>query len=675
MYSLVYEPGIPGVSPIDLSGGDYTVGQATGLRSTSWTYTLAAAGLSGVGASARETTLTVSARTPELLDRPNRVFDAEMRLGKPGTLVIDGQWRQKCYVTKTSTSGASTAVDAPSTQQWTVVLLDGTWTRLLPVEHFNPVTSTATGLDLPTDLPLDLAAGGFTRYVQNESLSPVDWRMTVFGPVTGPHITIGGNIIELTGSIPDGSYATIDSRRRTITLTNADGSTQNVFDWGVRATGVGSGHYVFERIPAGQSVVSWPSSFSFDLQLVESRMDPTWGGVRVIPVDAIHPAPITIGYGAGVEALARTTTVRWSDGHTSTEPIVWEPLTGTDVPGATIIARGHARGLAVTQRVTVQPDLLDVSEMDQSAFETGPDYDSRWSQQADGGWAYSNPAGSGVKEHAGRSWGGHLGGVTSVVGSAVVLQPGDYTLCIPVTKASGFPSGSGSHYAIALSYRLSSDHESWDKDVYYRARWWTQPTPGTELRMRVHVGSPSLFGFSIAFDAIPGTALEFGKPMLLEGTLANAVAGEVVIPDLTEVGFDAAATLPTGWNTGHATPEKVPSTVTPAGRTWSYKLDNNGWIITPYAAINKGDRFRVTLLVSRWSESENLIFGSSVNYEWGVSEPWGIQINATDLPVGQWVEKSYDTTAQHEGMANISIWTGGGNTAHIASMRVERLVG
>lgn len=284
MYSLVYEPGIPGVQPIDLSGEDYTVGQATGLRSTNWSYTLASAGLSGVTASAREATLTVSARTPELFDRPSMIFDAEMSLGEPGTLVVDGQWRQHCYVTKTSTSAASRIVGSPSTQSWTVVLLDGVWTRLTPVDHFTPVTAQDTGLDLPTDLPVDLATSGFTRYVQNDSLAPEDWRMIIFGPVTGPHVTIGSNIVELTGSIPAGSYVTIDSKNRTITLTDNNGVTQNVFDWGVRSTGVGSGNYVFEKIPAGQSVVSWPSSFSFDLQLVESRMDPTWGGNRT-PVD------------------------------------------------------------------------------------------------------------------------------------------------------------------------------------------------------------------------------------------------------------------------------------------------------------------------------------------------------------------------------------------------------
>lgn len=125
MYSLFYQPGIPGTDPINLSGTRYSVGKATGLRSSAWTYTLMAAGLSGVTASAREATLTVQDRTPELFDRTGMIFGAEIALGKPCTLIVDGQWSQRCYVTKAATTSASRIADSPRTQAWTVVLLDG----------------------------------------------------------------------------------------------------------------------------------------------------------------------------------------------------------------------------------------------------------------------------------------------------------------------------------------------------------------------------------------------------------------------------------------------------------------------------------------------------------------------------------------------------------------------
>lgn len=96
MYSLFYQPGIPGTDPINVSGTRYSVGQATGLRSSAWTYTLVAASLSGVTASACEATLIVQDRTPELFDRTGMIFGVEMALGKPGTLIVDGQWSQRC---------------------------------------------------------------------------------------------------------------------------------------------------------------------------------------------------------------------------------------------------------------------------------------------------------------------------------------------------------------------------------------------------------------------------------------------------------------------------------------------------------------------------------------------------------------------------------------------------
>lgn len=125
MYSLFLSAGHPGKDPINLSGTRYSVGQATGLRFSAWTYTLVAAGLSGVTASACEATLTVQDRTPELFDRTGMIFGAEMALGKPGTLIVDGQWSQRCYVTQTATTSASRIADSPRTQAWTVVLLDG----------------------------------------------------------------------------------------------------------------------------------------------------------------------------------------------------------------------------------------------------------------------------------------------------------------------------------------------------------------------------------------------------------------------------------------------------------------------------------------------------------------------------------------------------------------------
>lgn len=219
-------------------------------------------------------------------------------------------------------------------------------------------------------------------------------------------------------------------------------------------------------------------------------------------------------------------------------------------------------------------DLLKLDNLNllgQSAFTNGPDYDSRWHQQNDGGWLYKNPADSGISEYAGRSFGGHLGGSKPDVDSRLLVPAGDYTLTIPVNQASGFPTKPAPH-SIGLSYRLSSDGKSWDENVYRRMQWWEQPEQGSKLRMKVHVAQPSYFGFSLSFDAIPGMSFGLGKPQLMLGVFANAAGGGSSVPDLTGVSFIAGSALPDSWESGNATSESTPYDVTPANHLWAYKV-------------------------------------------------------------------------------------------------------
>ena len=283
MKSLKYLPGVGDVQSINLSDGRVTVGQGLMLRENAWKYTLGSFNLTGVTRFAREATLTVSARKGSFFDKMSSIFDGEMDTQTPGTLVVDDSWSQHCYVPKTSTSAATSMPDQPSTQQWTVVLLDGVWRRSLGVQSYSPTAHdvvTSSGLDLPTDLAFDLGATSSTqRTIRNNTERASAFVMTIYGPVSSPQITIGDNIYELTGSIPPGGYVRVSSINRTITLVDADGDVSSVFDWGVRGSGRGGGNYIFERIAPGDQEVSWPSSFTFDLELIEERSDPTWGAM------------------------------------------------------------------------------------------------------------------------------------------------------------------------------------------------------------------------------------------------------------------------------------------------------------------------------------------------------------------------------------------------------------
>lgn len=272
MRSLMLDPRLPGVRPVSLEGPDLWAQTATGIRAIGYSYSLASR-LTGVTRTSRELKLSVRSFKPALFDGLSQWFEASMDAGRPMMLTVDGAWTAMVYVPKTETQSVTPVM---ADQDWTIVLLDGVWTRVCEPVEFNPVLEDSTGLDLPTDMPYDLAASSMARSVNVVSQTPVDFRMTIYGPVASPHITIGSNRYELTGSIPARGYAAIDSQNRTITLTDQNGDTSNIFDRGVRGDGRGGGSYIFEPIPAGRQEVLWPSSFGFTLRLVEHRSDPTW---------------------------------------------------------------------------------------------------------------------------------------------------------------------------------------------------------------------------------------------------------------------------------------------------------------------------------------------------------------------------------------------------------------
>lgn len=289
MRSLEYVPGVGDSTPISLSDSRLTVGQALGLRSIGWTYTLGASNITSVTRAAREATLTVSARSPETFDRLSTIFDAEMDALSPGRLVVGGEWSQRCYVSKTSTSVAARIVDSPSTQSWTVILLDGVWRRYGATVphggHVDPTPSHPSSsdgfLDLPTDTPFDLTSPAATGsnshiYTGARTVGGSNFILRIYGPCSDPAITIGSNMYQVHGTYSDGDVVTVDSVERTIKLVNASGVESNIFEKGERGDGKDSGSYIFQKIQGNNPTASSNGSFRYDVTLIEEKSDPTW---------------------------------------------------------------------------------------------------------------------------------------------------------------------------------------------------------------------------------------------------------------------------------------------------------------------------------------------------------------------------------------------------------------
>ena len=242
---------------IDLNADDLWVADLQEMRGYTWTYTLATRGIKSVSRNASTAKMTVRTTDPSRLDMVQTAFDSDVQAVTPGMLTVDGEWFQRAYVVGSSLG----LVPWPAYAQtdYTVVLCDGVWRRALPVQHFFPMTAgTGSQIDLPLDLPTDLAPSRIALTVHNPTGKAAEFTAVIFGPCVNPSFRIGGNTYAVDVTVPEGGHVSLSATglRKSITLTAENGDVSDVFDKGVRGNGSGSGSYVFEPIPSGDSLLT-----------------------------------------------------------------------------------------------------------------------------------------------------------------------------------------------------------------------------------------------------------------------------------------------------------------------------------------------------------------------------------------------------------------------------------
>lgn len=272
MNQLEYVPGIGGQS-VQLDGPSSFVGIAENLRSREWEYDLGYRDLVSATRPAREVDVTFNADYATA-DDLRRVADADVTARTPGIFIAQQEWRQRGYILA---SDVNDIHYGRLSTELKVALLDGAWWRLV-TRSFMPSGSSGgdTYLDYPHDYPYDYEKTSSTESVTPSVLTPSDVRLVIYGPAVNPYVIVGGNRYQVNVTVPAGGYLTVDGRDKTINLTLADGTVQNVFSSGVRGGGAGGGSYIFEQIPAGESEVTYDGSFGFDLGWYEEEGEPPW---------------------------------------------------------------------------------------------------------------------------------------------------------------------------------------------------------------------------------------------------------------------------------------------------------------------------------------------------------------------------------------------------------------
>ncbi len=201
----------------------------------------------------------------------NRLFEVcekDVLSLKHGKLYI-GDYYMRCYVTGSKIS-KYTYNKMYAKVTLTIQTDYPAWIKE-NVTNFNYGSgSEGDNLDYENDFDMDYTSNMLGKQLTNTDFVASNFEMLIYGPVEQPSVVIGGHEYSVACSVEKNEYLTIDSIKKTVTLTKQDGTEVNCFNLRDRDS------YIFEKVPVGVSSVSTSGAFKFDIVLLEERSVPKW---------------------------------------------------------------------------------------------------------------------------------------------------------------------------------------------------------------------------------------------------------------------------------------------------------------------------------------------------------------------------------------------------------------
>lgn len=215
---------------------------------------------------------TTTEEAAEVKNRLLELAEADIATNQPGTIYVGG------YYTKGFITASKKSEYLISGRYCKIELIltsdNPAWFRE-EGHSFRPVgnsdgSAAVSGTDYPYDYPYDYALALSNSRIVCDTAGSNAFKLRIYGPVIDPSVLVGTHKYAVTGSVGEGETLLIDSLSKTITLTTAQGNTQN---WFHRR---GRENYIFEPIPPGVQLVNWSGLFGFDLTIIEERSEPKW---------------------------------------------------------------------------------------------------------------------------------------------------------------------------------------------------------------------------------------------------------------------------------------------------------------------------------------------------------------------------------------------------------------
>lgn len=196
--------------------------------------------------------------------------EKDILVKQPGRLVV-GQYYLPCYITGSAKS------DYLAKRGYMIATLEvvtdqAAWIKetKFSFNYGSGHHSSGTDMDFNSDFPYDYSNPLSSQMVENPGFTGSNFRMVIYGECEDPHIGVGEHLYEVDCVIGSHEYLTIDSKKKTVILTKQNGTTENKFRYRNRES------YIFEKIPSGETLVSWDGDYKFDIILYEERSEPKW---------------------------------------------------------------------------------------------------------------------------------------------------------------------------------------------------------------------------------------------------------------------------------------------------------------------------------------------------------------------------------------------------------------
>lgn len=131
---------------------------------------------------------------------------------------------------------------------------------------------TGDGIDFPYDYAYDyeLEATG-SKKIYNMGISPAEYRVAFFGPVSNPSVLIDGHTIGINTVLGATEYAVIDSGTHTVYKVSNNGEITNLYNSRVKTN-----RSIFEKISGGEHSLAWSGTSDIQLTIYEERSEPIW---------------------------------------------------------------------------------------------------------------------------------------------------------------------------------------------------------------------------------------------------------------------------------------------------------------------------------------------------------------------------------------------------------------